>query len=274
MGQLRQQLGFDGLIVTDALIMGGVTNYASPEEVAVMAVEAGADILLMPPQPEAAIAAIQQAVQTGRIPEQRIRESAARIWQAKQKLGPPQSPSWQVLAQLSQPAAVKVVTAILESSRQSGGDLPLKPPAEGQNWRNLIVVDDLLNCNFLDRQSPAITIPTQLKLELQLVDCRMLPYLRDRERMTLLQVFLRGNPFRGRAGLSEQERDFYQQLFSTQLVQGLIVYGSPYVLEWFHSQMQADLPWVFSYGQMADSQAISCEFLFGSSPQLVDFVFV
>jgi beta-glucosidase len=44
-GQLRQKMGFEGLIVTDALIMGGVSNYASPEEVAVMAIEAGADVL-------------------------------------------------------------------------------------------------------------------------------------------------------------------------------------------------------------------------------------
>ena len=51
------------------LIMGGITKYADPATVAVMAVEAGTDILLMPDDPEVAIAAIYDAVQTERIQE-------------------------------------------------------------------------------------------------------------------------------------------------------------------------------------------------------------
>ena len=145
-GQLRQNLGFTGLIVTDALIMGGVANFASPEEVAVMAVEAGADILLMPPDPEAAIAAVFDAVKSGRITEARIDESVRRIWQAKQKL---QQQPGQFLSCLCQPTASKTVNTILQESLQLGGNLPLQSTSNG---RNLIVVDDLLNCDFLERQ--------------------------------------------------------------------------------------------------------------------------
>ena len=85
-GQLRQRLGFEGLIVTDALIMGGVAKYAAPEEVAVMAIEAGADILLMPSDPQVAIEAVYQAVRSGRLTQQQIHESVERIWKAKQKV--------------------------------------------------------------------------------------------------------------------------------------------------------------------------------------------
>ena len=66
-GKLRQQLGFAGLVITDALIMGGITKYTSPEEVAVMAIEAGSDILLMPDNPQVAIASIYNAVKSGHI---------------------------------------------------------------------------------------------------------------------------------------------------------------------------------------------------------------
>ncbi|MBI3664561.1 MAG: serine hydrolase [Acidobacteria bacterium] len=86
-GLLRKELGFDGLIVTDALDMGGVTSRYPPAEVAVRAVAAGADVLLVPPIPDAAIAGLKDAVATGRIPMARIDESVRRVLRAKAKLG-------------------------------------------------------------------------------------------------------------------------------------------------------------------------------------------
>ncbi|MFB2835901.1 glycoside hydrolase family 3 N-terminal domain-containing protein, partial [Floridanema evergladense] len=84
--QLRHKLGFAGLIVTDALVMGAITNRYGAEETAVLAVEAGVDILLMPVDAEATIQAICNAVTSGRIPPERIRASVERIWQAKGKV--------------------------------------------------------------------------------------------------------------------------------------------------------------------------------------------
>lgn len=83
---LREKLKFTGLIVTDALNMGGVTSIASPGEAAVRAVEAGVDVLLLPPVPDAAIAALENAVQSGRILESRINASVRRILAAKARL--------------------------------------------------------------------------------------------------------------------------------------------------------------------------------------------
>ncbi|MDR9405494.1 MAG: glycoside hydrolase family 3 N-terminal domain-containing protein, partial [Halothece sp. Uz-M2-17] len=84
--QLRLSLGFEGLIVTDALIMGALREIASPEEIPILAIEAGADIILMPENPERAIAAILEAVNNGRLSPQRISASVARIWEAKAKI--------------------------------------------------------------------------------------------------------------------------------------------------------------------------------------------
>jgi beta-N-acetylhexosaminidase len=86
-GLLRDEMKFEGLIVTDAMDMGGVTSLYAPGDAAVRAVEAGADVLLMPPVPDAAMASLEEAVKSGRISVQRIDESVRRILQAKSRLG-------------------------------------------------------------------------------------------------------------------------------------------------------------------------------------------
>jgi beta-N-acetylhexosaminidase len=84
---LRGELGFTGLVVTDALEMGGVKNAFPPGEVAVRALLAGADVLLMPPDPLAARAAVVEAVRAGRVPMARLDDAVLRILRAKAKVG-------------------------------------------------------------------------------------------------------------------------------------------------------------------------------------------
>ena len=84
---LRGQMGFDGLVVTDALDMGGVTVRYPPGEVAVRSILAGADVLLVPPVLDAALQAVREAVASGRIPMARLDEAVTRVLRAKAKLG-------------------------------------------------------------------------------------------------------------------------------------------------------------------------------------------
>ncbi|MFN2516258.1 MAG: glycoside hydrolase family 3 protein [Pyrinomonadaceae bacterium] len=84
---LRRDLGFDGLIVTDAMSMSGLTLYFTQEEASVRALEAGADILLKPADADAAFRGVREAVIKGRVTEQRIDESARRLLAAKYDLG-------------------------------------------------------------------------------------------------------------------------------------------------------------------------------------------
>ena len=86
-GLLRDDMKFRGLIISDALDMGGVTAHYSPGEAAVRSVLAGTDVLLMSPSPDAAIAGLEDAVKSGRIPEKRIDASVRRILAAKARLG-------------------------------------------------------------------------------------------------------------------------------------------------------------------------------------------
>ncbi|MDX2151084.1 MAG: glycoside hydrolase family 3 N-terminal domain-containing protein [Bryobacteraceae bacterium] len=86
-GVLRKDLGFQGLIVTDAMDMQGLSKQVPPGEAAVRAIEAGVDVLLMPPKPEEAIDAIVRAVKSRRLTAQRIDESLRRVLLAKSRLG-------------------------------------------------------------------------------------------------------------------------------------------------------------------------------------------
>ncbi len=80
---LRNELGFEGVIITDALNMGAITEYYTSGEAAVQAIEAGADMLLMPEDFEEAYEAVLAAAQDGTIPEERINESLERIYRIK-----------------------------------------------------------------------------------------------------------------------------------------------------------------------------------------------
>lgn len=84
---LRGELGFDGIAVTDSHEMNTIAGRYSSGEAAVMAVQAGMDIILMPEDASEAAEAICTAVEEGTIPEKRIDESLMRILREKQKLG-------------------------------------------------------------------------------------------------------------------------------------------------------------------------------------------
>jgi len=139
---LRGELGFTGLVVTDALDMGGVKNALPPGEVAVRALLAGADVLLMPPDPLAARAAVVEAVQRGRVPLSRLDDAVFRILEMKARVGllaggGRVAADWR--AHLQKPAAVGLAETIagrgpvlvrdrgeaVAVARQHGGERPL-----------------------------------------------------------------------------------------------------------------------------------------------------
>ncbi len=86
-GLLRQTLGFRGLIVTDALNMKALYDGHNVEEISVLAVAAGNDVLLFSPDPERSFHAVLGAVRNGSISEDRINQSVRRILQAKRWAG-------------------------------------------------------------------------------------------------------------------------------------------------------------------------------------------
>ncbi len=89
-GVLRQELGYDGVVITDALYMGGVTDRYSMSEAGVLAILAGNDLLEGPwntDQMHAMVDALRAAVRSGRLPEARVNQTVLRILRLKQRFG-------------------------------------------------------------------------------------------------------------------------------------------------------------------------------------------
>lgn len=82
---LRGQLGYQGVVITDAMNMSAITDYYTPDEAAVKALQAGADMILMPEDFETAYNGILEAVNNGTLTEDRIDESLKRIYRVKCK---------------------------------------------------------------------------------------------------------------------------------------------------------------------------------------------
>jgi beta-N-acetylhexosaminidase len=136
-GVLRDDLGFKGLIVTDALDMGGISHGFTVGDASVRALEAGADVLLMPSDPKAAIDAVFAAVKSGRLTAKRIDDSVTRILTAKARvgLGAGSQVDLNLIPKLvntpeSNAAAQKIADRSVTLVRNQIGILPLKDTAD------------------------------------------------------------------------------------------------------------------------------------------------
>ncbi|MBU6228181.1 MAG: glycoside hydrolase family 3 protein [Cyanobacteria bacterium REEB459] len=302
---LRREMGFEGLIVTDALVMQAVTQRYGAYEAPILALAAGADILLMPVDPPGTIAAICQAIETGRLSRTRLQASLDRLWRAKQRLvqgkalppsmaavqgdvpatkgglSPLPGEGW--IAKVARPQASDRCRTILQQSLQLRlPSLLQSPPAQARQGLpqagaiNLILVDNLLQSSFLGLHTPAIAIPQAWGYRLQWVD-RQTPAMDPtvEPQPTLLQVFIQANPFQTTAGLWQLTQRWLAALASTGNLQAVILYGSPYLWSQLLGQVPADIPALFSYGQLPMAQEIALEKLlqlgFGiSSTPLID----
>jgi beta-glucosidase-like glycosyl hydrolase len=121
MDLLRRDLGFDGLIVSDAFDMGGLAAHFDPGEAAVRALEAGEDQILYSADTDAAIAAVKEAVRSGRLPMSRIEESCERVRRAaaRSAAGSPPLPRTQGITAMD--IARRAITLV----RDDRGLLPL-----------------------------------------------------------------------------------------------------------------------------------------------------
>ncbi len=86
-GVLREELKFQNIIVTDAMDMQGLAKMFTQGEAAVRAIDAGADVLLMPLNPEVVIRAVVSAIEDGRLKRARVEQSVMRVLEAKVRAG-------------------------------------------------------------------------------------------------------------------------------------------------------------------------------------------
>jgi beta-glucosidase-like glycosyl hydrolase/CubicO group peptidase (beta-lactamase class C family) len=266
-GLLRREMGFDGLVVTDAMEMDGVGDTWAGAA-AVRAVAAGADMVLLPPDPRVAVAALVRAVAEGELAEDVLDRSVTRILAAKARLGLHRRRLVDLDAVSREVAAPEDVERALEVARRSitvvkndGGLLPLRADAPLR-----LLVLTLAS----DLRSPEIGDVPEDELEARRIEAsrRLLgrevsPETADaivaaaaESTHVVVLAFVRPGT------LAPAQARLVERLVAVGRPVVLVSFGSPYLL--------AELPqvpvYVAAYGGAAASQRAAFGALFGEFP--------
>ncbi|BCJ76264.1 beta-N-acetylhexosaminidase [Catellatospora sp. IY07-71] len=172
-GVLRGQLGYRGVVVTDALNMAGVRTRYGDARVPVLALKAGADQLLMPPDLDLAYRSVLQAVRDGELTERRIDESVRRILALKYRQGlarPQQVDADAAVATVGSAPHLATVAQVTDQTltavRNDAGLLPLSGTDRSvlvTGWNNAAFnpIGNLAK-GFADRGSRTTALPATL----------------------------------------------------------------------------------------------------------------
>ncbi len=253
---LRRQMGFNGLVVTDALVMEAISARHGAAEAAVLAFEAGADLILMPADADAAIDGLCDGFSSGRLSLARLDESLQRRADALASI-PTDAPSGPIVTAADQALEAELVRHSITVSGAA-----VRPEA----GINLVRVDALLpSAAALSCWSPALRIPETQGFRSVVLHGEGLspwsgqpdaPLALDRlgEGSVLLQLFLRGNPFRAGRDAQEPWAAAIQQMVALNRLAGVVIYGSPYLLDSLQLVLPSGCPVAYSAGQMQEAQ--------------------
>ncbi len=277
-GLLRQDLHFNGLVFTDALVMHAITNTFGAEQAVVMAIEAGADVALEPADIPKSFAALEAAVNKGEISRERLDASVRRLLEAK---------AWAGLAARATPdlnqldtlvgsrEAAEKSTEIMEHAVTLVKDdqhvVPLK----------LSPNDDVLLVNFVDADNPELrgqpgetfreeftkrhpqTLYVKVPQSVSANELDLIEQLLPRYKTIAVTATIRIASYkRGPMGLNEVQLFLLREIAHHDGPVVAAVFGSPYLLN--------DVPELPSYAAAFDdypgAEAAMVRALFGEIP--------
>src|SRR5580693_1093138 len=268
-GLLRDELKYKGLVVTDAMDMGGVTSRYPPGEAAVRAVEAGADVLLMPQVPDAAMAGLERAVRSGRITEKRVDESVRRILLAKSRLGLDRNR----LADLehldekfARPEFAAQALSIADRGVTLLRDTAHLLPLDATKPLRVLLVSLAADAD----PYPGETIEPEIRwrvdslkalradMQFANVSTLKLPPA-DSYDVAIAALFVRVADRKGNVGLPDEQRAFVNQMIAAGKPVVVIAFGSPYLIEGFPDAKT----WLAEFSTNDVSQRAAVRALFG-----------
>jgi beta-N-acetylhexosaminidase len=266
-GLLRGELGFQGLVVTDALDMGGIVDHFDAGEAAVLAILAGADEVLKSSNTDAAIAGVKRAVASGRITSERLDLSVRRILAAKARLREAEPDLDHIFRVVDSPAHRAVVEEIARRSvtlvREGPGALPLDRRAKVF----LLVVSEVDRSVGGDLgkelRSRLETPPETAVLDARSGEADVAAALAAASRAStvLLALFVRFQSGHGSIALPGVTKGAIERLLDTGARVVAVSFGSPYVIR--------DLPRLPTYfcawGSQPDMQVAAARALFGDA---------
>jgi len=274
-GLLRDDLGFKGLVVTDALNMRAVTRTFGVGETAVRVLESGADLLLMSTNPWAAHDAIRTAVKSGRLDTTQINDSVRRLLEAKQRLGlhderqvPLMTTRRQVARRSHKVLSRTVARESLTLLANTDDLIPLTPPER----RDVLVV------KLSDSEAPGVgdTFVNTLRAQpaVRSLDVRRLDPRSDSEDvndhlaaapdydLVVVPSFLRVQAWSGSIGLADMHHNFLEDLAAQGPPVALVAFGNPYAPAGLEPSPDALLA---AYGSRDASQRAAAQALAGGA---------
>ena len=266
-GLLRDELGFRGIVVTDALDMGGIVDHFDPGEAAVRAILAGADEVLKSTNTGAAIAGVKRAVETGRISRERLDLSVRRILAAKERVGKPMPDLDRIFRVVDSPDHRAVAEEIARRSvtlvRERPGALPLDPKAKIFE----LVVADVDRSVGMDLNR-ALKARLEKPVEMALLDARssdseIASALENAARadVVVLALFVRFQSGRGSIALAAPLKAAAERLLASGARVVAVSFGSPYVLR----EVPALETYLCAWGSQTDMQVAAARALLGEA---------
>jgi beta-N-acetylhexosaminidase len=267
-GVLRDELGFQGLVVTDAMDMQGLSMMFDSAEASVRAIEAGADVLLMPKRPEEAIRGVVAAVEKGRISRKRLDDSVNRVLAAKARLGlrakklvdleaiadVVDSPE---AAERAQEVADHAVTLVKDSK----DSLPIRHPegvclialSEGRrSQQGIRLIDEV------KKRAPGVTAtvldPSMSKADLDQVSEKAAGCSE-----IVAAAYVTVAAYRGNVALAGGYPDFLNGLIAGKVPVMLVALGNPYLVRSFPNVSA----YLTTYSPTSTSEAALAKALFG-----------
>jgi len=239
---LRKEMGFDGLVITDAMDMGGIVNNYWSGQAAVMAINAGADILLNPPNFEATFQFVLDAAREGRIPLSRIDESVRRILSMKYELGLTQTPRIQfnrMEKTLAYPEHLKkaeeIANAAMTLLRDKNNILPLH--ADRIDTALVISITDREWGYIYDRRLSAEVGRRIPYIKSVLIDSRTteeeiqkIKELSDSVQAIVVGLFVKWGSYKGSVTLPDTTVKLVREILQLPRPMAVISFGSPYLI--------------------------------------------
>ena len=272
---LRRDLGFDDLVVTDALNMDAVRQEFGVGETAVRVLESGADLILMSTNPWAAHDAIRTAVDSGRLDVSEINDSVRRLLRAKQELGlherrivPLDSTRHRVDTRRNDALARMAARQSLTLLSNRNDLLPLTPP---ETYSTLVVkLSDSeypgTGDAFVDAlgEQPAVDSLGVRRLDPRSDSTDVTEHLaaaRDYD-VVVVPSFLRVRAWSGSIGFNDRHRRFLDSLVANGPPAALVAFGNPYAPSGLTPQPDAVLA---AYGSGDVSQRAAAQALTGAA---------
>ena len=267
---LRDEMEFDGLLFTDAMDMSAISRGFGAEEASVRAIEAGADVILMPPSVERAVEGIAAAVESGRIEASRIDASVRRILETKKQMGLDRDRAVQI-DQIGQvvgiPAHTQVAAEIAERSitlLHNGGNLL---PLLGTRSARVMSVSFRRTSDVLaGRYFNARLRQTYPRLTTAGLDVDSGPALYEsllrqarQQALVILSTYVTAFSQSGSLALPEEVVDFAGQLTEIGVPHIVVSFGNPYLI----TELPDVRAYMLAWSGSEVSQTAAAQALFG-----------